>query len=146
MATLEPNSRIPIERYLKRREDRLRREQLEHQSIYALYVRTERGVLEAARFAATVELANKIGSEDIELTLLDEDLKPKVELAGEMKDGLWHSIGKKALHVVYYGQSMRAQESYLLDYDDGLGMPTIEQLEGIRSPEELVSTGYNYSS
>ena len=119
---------------------------MEHQSIYALYVRTERGVLEAARFAATVGFANKIGAEVIELTLLDEDLKPKVELDGEMKDGLWHSIGKRALHVVYNEQSMRAQESYLLDYDDGLGMPTIEQLEGIRSPEELVSTGYNYSS
>lgn len=138
---MNPSGRISIEKYFERREDRLRREQLENQSVYSLYISLGKGGLEAARFPTSVELASKIGANVINLTLLNEDMERMYGFPGEMNDGILCPIGEKTLHITYE-RKLPAVESYLLDYEDGMGMPTMETLEGIRSVEDYVGTGH----
>lgn len=139
MATIEPNNRLSLEHYNSRLEDRLQREQLVGHAVYCLYVKTAKPDIEAARFAIRPELEADLGSLALTLSILDADLKKStIQFRAQMNDGVLYPTKSALFNVTYKNQRIPAHEGYILGYEDGLGMPDIQQAIEYKSPRQMV--------
>lgn len=149
MATMEPGGLKSYEHYDKFKPQRKNESELTENSIYAFLGRFSAGPIEALRLPVSVEIPEpedvrfRVGRAIVNITLLNVDLKPFSENRGSMQGGIWQPDRDDPFTMEYDNdRQTRMVEGYLLDYDDGMGRPIIEQVEGIRSPQELVSTGH----
>jgi len=137
MAVLGPQGQCSTQEYEERREERAKEDELISGSIYAFLGRLAVEELGALKLAVRPEIINKAGRTAVNLTILDFDLQPHHHNRGRMTDGIWTAAPDDPMGIMYEGTPVPFVEGYILDYDDGLGMPTIAAAS-YKSPRELV--------
>lgn len=84
-------------------------------------LRENRWGREAAKLPATIRevVPEKVGVHVVKMTMLDQDLQPKLNTWGKFEDGYWLEVGRKiTVRDLENGQKHRTSAAYIQSYRD----------------------------